>query len=174
MSRRAALAAVALATFAGCGGADHENGPVDAGADTEASAWVRVGKPVAWGWATLTNRSNRSGTLESVEVVGAPDQLEVLGIKASRHDRPYSIGIGRWPVEEISVQPVRGTVLPPTSAPHADLGVEIIVGVRSTQEGIWRTKGLRVTYRVGGERFTEEFGQVVEICSDAERCPPAD
>lgn len=167
---------LAALVAAGCGGSDNRvalrNGPVDAGDDSEASAYIEVGKPIAWGFATLSNTSEEDVILESVEVVGVPRQLEVLDVKVSPPERPRSIGFGRWPVTEVPVRAVRGTRLPPSSEPGADLGVEVIVGVRSKAEGRWATKALRVTYEVGGERYTEEFRQSVEICTEGEKCAP--
>lgn len=149
------------------------DGPLDAGDDTEASAWVRVGKPVSWGFATLTNASRRPAVLERIDVVGVPPQLEVLAVRVSPADRPHNIGIGRWPVTEVPVGDVQGATVPPAGHPDAEFGLEVIVGLRSRAAGRWITKGLRVAYSVGKDRYLEEFSQVVEICSDEEKCPPA-
>ena len=195
MRRRVAIgAAVVVAVVAVAAGlvlrsgSDARDGPVSAGEDGFIFGHrLAVGEAFSVGHVLLANEGERPAVVERVRVVGVAGPLEVLGIRA-RHlpdeGQPgmfagdYGFPPTSFPTKglgDANVVPV-SKARTPAGTPEERL--ELVIGVRAAEPGVVRARGVEVTYRVGGDRYTEVYDTPIYLCAPAaqyrEECPPAD
>lgn len=119
---------------------------------------LKVGEVGYFGFGTLGARGSRPIQIESAEILGAPDGMKVDGpyfyrwrearpLGASKRIRPF-------------LRPLDSVVFDP---PSEEKRWTLMVGVHVTRPGSYRTKGLRVCYRVDGRRGCSTYQYVIGI-----------
>jgi hypothetical protein len=176
----AATSAVILRSRAAPG-----DGPVFAGAGTEAGQRLEVGEPFSFGFVLLRNEAKLPAKIEKVRLLGLTGGLELLGI--SSRAVPDEQGKGMfleafgYPPHDWASQPLAGDHIVPvaktrTPAGTPGEGLELVIGVKATKAGVARARAVEFTYTVGGHRYREVYDGSMYLCAPkdqftAETCP---
>lgn len=181
-----ALAGVLSMSLSGCSG----NGLVGGNAGP-----LRPPRPHGWsitlrsqsvftdGFEVLRLKGAKAAKLESVELTGAKG-LELVGFSVAAPGRNYAFVdyVPSWPPPDsgpfrgVQIQEGVGALLKPSTDPQ-DEGFELLLGLRVTaRDGYGTREGLRISYRVGGKRFTLRWAAELAACAKASarvhgRCP---
>jgi len=121
--------------------------------------------------------------IESIELEGADDGLELVGAKVAGPDRSYGAvqHFKTWPpksyepLESSAVIDAEGATITPHRA-----GWELLLGMKATKEGYLTREGIRVNYTVAGEKLSRVLPATLFVCSSdgkvdrANRCPLGD
>jgi hypothetical protein len=176
--RRGLLAAgIAAAVLAsgGCSTAPSAQGPLSIGDDgSESGIPVDVGTVMTYGYNIARNTGRCDVSLESAALVpdGSVDGATVEGtfvVDLSELDGS-AVGVVSefpptgWPRSVL--KRVRGTTLGPAPRDGAG-GHELVFAVRVTKPGNWRFRGVQVTYRAAGERYTATARNALRLCAPA-------
>ena len=167
----AALVALALAPLVGCDAVEPAQAPTDAGPlrTPDPHAWghpVEVGSPFADGLEVLRLEGSSSATIETVELVGAP-QIQLLGAVLLPPGRELgSIQVlYRWSprdrdIQESDLIPAEGATIDGNKA-----GWELFLGLRVEEVGQADRAGVKVEYTVDGERFATVLPAFLRVCA---------
>jgi hypothetical protein len=129
---------------------------------------VPADKPFTYGLAIVWNKGETPAVLESVEMIEATPGFEVVKQKVAGETRKFSISGERTypPRQPRELEPLSGYVLQPEAAGKAGkLGGELILKLRTAGPGIYRFRGLRLTYRVGSERYSAVIPHELRACA---------
>jgi hypothetical protein len=130
------------------------------------STYKHVGDS-GFGHAAVINRGTKPAVLDAIRLVDATPGLEVVsthiaGLK--RKDGGVSF-TDVWPSSEFSdLHPVAGFVVPPSTEPGADRGVELVFRLRTRKPGIYETRSVAVDYEVGGSKHQATVPIATRLC----------
>jgi hypothetical protein len=160
--RAPALIALVLAcSVVACGGSAG-GGPLGppkggSGFSYRATFSLPVGEVHTFSHVEVVNRGDRPAVLDGVELVGGDGGIEIIGALAAV--RPALPGCnlagekGFPPPYDWDMEPLEGFVVPPASSFEGRV-VCVILGLRSTHEGIATTAGIAIRYHVGEHSYT--------------------
>lgn len=167
---RAGVRAVAASTtlgllwLTGCTAAV-EGGPLLAPPDNVYFPTYERGDVFTDGFQSLMVRGKNPAVVQSVEMVGV-EGLELIDVLYAGPDRkiaaiqvmdgfpPHRRTLGK-------LAPVEGATVPP-----GNMGLELIIGLRVTNDGFAYREGLRIHYRVGDTRYVTEFPSSIAVCPE--------
>jgi hypothetical protein len=167
-------------------------GPLSEGAVLDRGQPIDVGVDQSLGYL-LTNEGKEPATIERVRIVGITGPIEVLGVMARRHngDRGSLLMLAGFPPPEYPSRPLAEEHVVPVPTTFSangspNEGLQLVVGIRATGEGISRIGGVEITYRVGKRRYRTENSGSGTLCVPQKRffnpdpavpvenCPPGD
>jgi len=154
------------------------DGPVFAGAGSEAGGRFDIGQPVSFGYLLLRTHGHTSATLERIRVLGITGGLDLLGIQGrsvpDNQGKGMFVSVFGYPPAEYPSQPLaRQHVVPvartSTARGEPNEGLELVIGVRATRPGVARARAIEVTYRAGGRRYRETYDGSMYLCAPKEQ-----
>lgn len=163
----AVLVAAALVWAWSALAADRPPGPL---AEAPAHAWAieaAVDRPFTDGFTVVWLTGDQDAVIESIELEGADDGLELVGAKLAGPDRGYGSvqHFKAWPpksyrpLDPSSVVDAEGATITPDQA-----GWELLLGIKATKEGYLTREGIRVNYTVDGEKFSRVLPSTLFVC----------
>lgn len=163
------------------------DGPLDAGFPGAYGQGLELGDAYTAGQVILLNEGDEPAVIERVRVLGVTDGIEVLGIHTRRvpgtdGELGTFIGAVGFPPQGYVTRPLAEQNVVPVPTEFTEggspaAGLELAIGVRATQPGVGRARGVEITYRVGGKRYREEINAGIYLCAPAadftedESCP---
>jgi hypothetical protein len=187
------LALVLAIVLLGCAGAflalhqsTSSDGPVFAESGSSSSG-LRLGleAPVSFGYVLLQNRGSKPARLESVRILGVTGGLKLLGVRSrlvpDEQGKGIFVGILGYPPPDWASKPLDSQRDVPVGKTFFENGspkegLELVIGVRATQPGVARARGVEFTYKVGGHRYREVDNGSMYVCAPienftADTCP---
>lgn len=171
MSFRLLLSVALLAV--GCAGGHEDgrsDGPLTGSLPGEIGIPVEIGQVVTVGYTSLFNPGDAPAQVEHVRLL-PPDRLEVVGVRTMLLPRDGGgiIGLPEFPPKDYPSRPLAEQNVVAAAAPRAaeepEPNLQVLVGVRVSQPGVFRTDQVEVTYTVGGRRFVEAFPIKIILCA---------
>lgn len=145
-----------------------EPGPLEPPPGTRASSAgsriVPFRKPFTFSEIIVWNHGERPVVLDSIELVEASDQIEIVGaLAALRQGQPrdWIGGTYRFPPRyPFEMHPLQGFVVPPASTPEGERGVQIIIGLAAQRGSEGYFRGVAINYHVGevAYRYVDRTG----------------
>jgi hypothetical protein len=162
------------------------DGPVFAESGSSSSGLrLGLGAPVSFGYVLLQSRAKSPAKLESVRLLGVTAGLELIGIRSrlvpDEQGKGIFVGIVGYPPPDWSSQSLETQHEVPVAKTFFENGgpqegLELVIGVRATQPGVARARGVEFTYKIGGRRYREVDNGSMYVCAPienftAETCP---
>ena len=180
----AALLVAVLAIAHGDEGRPY-GGPLEDPAWREGSAIMtsvrppRPGGTAASGMAVVANRGRDPAVIERIRPVKPSRNLRVAAIYTADHRRDAWGGDqNSWPPHPDEYQPgsigrARGRAVPPAGQGlKSELGLQILILVDLPRAGRYTFRGVRVDYRVGGDRYWIVVPTATAFCTPRKvKCP---
>jgi hypothetical protein len=152
-------------------------GPVNAGAGHSANGQpIEVGERYSFGYL-LKNYGKERAVLEKIRVLGVTGGIEVLGVATRPRPRgsDFSTFLAAYgfPPTDYPSESLADLHVVPVPAPHpADEdpleGLQLAVGVKATEPGVGRIRGIEFTYKIGNRRFRNFYEGNGFLCAPAE------
>lgn len=162
-------------------------GPLDAGG-LGYSQPLGVGEIFSVALIFLQNEGRKPAVVERVRLLGVTGPLDFLGVRTRPvpDERGRGMIVGEYgfpplayaaePLAEKNVVPVPKTFTEDGSPAE---GLQLLIGVRTTEPGVAAYRAVEVSYRVGKRRYREIYESPVHLCAPAEDfigtaegCPP--
>lgn len=129
------------------------------------------------GLESLIFEGSSDAELVEVRMVGDND-LELIGVALGSPDRRFGstqLMDGFPPrdptlTDDAIIEDALGH--PMTAHTRADIGWELLLGIRATEPGRHVRTGIEVTYTVGGERYVELIPAALAVCAHAAGVSP--
>lgn len=158
---------------AGCSGdtsGGQADGPLTGALPGEIGIPVEVGQVVTVGYTSLFNPGDAPARVEGVRLL-PPDQLELVEVRTMLLPRDGGgiIGLPEFPPKDYPSRTLAEQNVVAAAAPRApgepEPNLQVLVGVRTSRPGVFRTEDVEVTYSVGSRRFVETFPVKIILCA---------
>jgi len=128
---------------------------------------ARVDQPISIGVEVVSHDMPADLRIEGIRLIGAPDELRVVGALAStgRGESFVCVGSSRsFPPAGCRVDPLEGWRISGEAVEHG--GFQIVLGLAASRPGTYGYPGVLLTYTdTTGERFTDVFLQGGQVCA---------
>lgn len=166
------------------------DGPLDVGA-LGYSQLLSVGEVFSVGTTLLFNEGRKPAVVERVRLHGVTGALELLGVRTrpvpDERGGPTMVGEYGFPPPAYPAEPLAEKNVVPvpktfTAEGSPVEGLQLVIGIRTTEPGVAAYRAVEVSYRVGKRHYREIHESPVHLCAPAEdfggieggadRCPP--
>jgi hypothetical protein len=151
------------------GACGQSGGPVGNPERNRLGLSVKAGKPFTYGVAIAYNHGPEPAILENVELHRPTPGFKLLEQEIAGPHRGvgYLASARTYPARRPRLRdlhPVPGYVMPPAGERAGERGAEIVLALQTPGPGTYRFQGLRLTYRVGTQRYTTVIPHALRAC----------
>ena len=164
------IGAVVIGTL-GCGsGSGKTDGPLRGSEPGEVHQPVEVGQVVTIGYATLFNEGQTDARVDSVRLL-PPSRIELVGVQTLvlPRDGGGIISLPEYPPRGYPSKPLPEQNIVAAkkalAAGEPEPALELILGVRTVQPGVFRSDQVEVAYTAGKRRFVERYPVQITLCA---------
>ncbi|MEV4569199.1 hypothetical protein AB0K12_35975 [Nonomuraea sp. NPDC049419] len=140
---------------------------------SEVVATLDRGERMDWADIIITNPTDRSARIESIQLLGRRPAPEMLLMEARVVGPGRRLGGGilragsdrhEWGSDPV---PAKGATIPSSAEDPSRRGVALVLTVAATSAGLTQLHGIEMTYRIGDDVYTDRFFGDLLICPRA-------